>query len=43
MYSPNIPLNVREITLGNSIGNPNDPSNRDTVIGLLKRIVSILG
>lgn len=38
-----VPLNVREITLSSSLGTPQDDERRDTVIGLLKRIILLLG
>ena len=38
-----IPLNVRDVNTTAIIGTPNDTSDMNTVIGLLKRIIALFG
>lgn len=42
MYSA-VPLNVRDISTSSAIGSSGDSTDKNTVIGLLKRIVALLG
>ena len=37
--SPAVALNVRDV----NIGSPDDPSGKNTIIGLLKSIILLLG
>lgn len=43
MIPSSIPLNVRDVDTTVVIGTPQDSANQNTVIGLLKRIVALLG
>lgn len=43
MIPSSIPLNVRDVDTTAVIGTPQDSANQNTVIGLLKRIVALLG
>ena len=43
MIPSSIPLNVRDVDTSAVIGTPQDSVNQNTVIGLLKRIVALLG
>lgn len=38
-----IPLNVRDVDTSKVIGTPQDTADQDTIIGLLKRIIVLLG
>lgn len=43
MISPSVPLNVRDVDTSAVIGTPQDSVAQNTVIGLLKRIIALLG
>lgn len=43
MIPSSIPLNVRDVDTTTVIGTPQDTVNQNTVIGLLKRIIALLG
>lgn len=38
-----VPLNVRDISANSAIGSSGDSADKNTIIGLLKRIVALLG
>ena len=43
MIPSSVPLNVRDIDTSTVIGSPQDTVDKNTVIGLLKRIIELLG
>ena len=43
MIPSSVPLNVRDINTTAIIGTPQDTADKNTVIGLLKRIIMLLG